>query len=500
MIYRAVLPAEGPLAFGPASVVSRRRLPAWLRALGLPGILAIAISLLGLSLRIEHALTFDGPNRGADYSAFMSGVAWIREHKERFDFNKGVNSQVQYSPPLWFAAAAVLQSLTGKERSIAGLAVVGWAVRQILLALMLRRIIPQRRWSILAALAINAVLPVSVLTDGKVNPEGLHTTLFTVAVYWLWRVEREVTRREGASKISAAVFGLFAGLAMLTKATAAVLPIACVAFVLWRAGGITRRDGLGAAWRRLLVPAMVAGVVWCAVAGWWIAPNVIKYGHPFPHTYNYETTFQKVPITYRRPLGWMLPFEWKEYLALPVIESGEHPRPNFWAQTITGTWSDAINRGFCRLPGEEKTSHVWGGYDPVWGGPSVWMTLRCVRVWALLLKIGLFLTLMAFGSTIYTGWRNLRTRGGEGSLVLPIVIALGGFFVMLFALSFPYDGDAVLNARYFLPLTTPMAACFGFGLARLERSPRPGARILLGATLAAIAAVAILVVDLRWGP
>jgi len=170
-----------PLAFGPASVVSRRRLPAWLRALGLPGILAIAISLLGLSLRIEHALTFDGPKRGADYSAFMSGVAWIREHKERFDFNKGVNSQVQYSPPLWFAAAAVLQSLTGKERSIAGLAVVGWAVRQILLALMLRRIIPQRRWSILAALAINAVLPVSVLTDGKVNPEGLHTTLFTVA-------------------------------------------------------------------------------------------------------------------------------------------------------------------------------------------------------------------------------------------------------------------------------------------------------------------------------
>jgi len=471
----------------------------WLRALGLPGILAIAISLLGLSLRIEHALTFDGPKRGADYAANMSGVYWIREHKERFHFHRGINSQVQYYPPLWFAAGAVVMTLTGSERSIAGLAVVGWAIRQILLALMLRRMIPERRWSILAALAINAVLPVSVLTDGKVNPEGLHTSLFTVAVYWLWRMEREATRREGITKISAAVFGVFAGLAMLTKATAAVLPMACVAFVLWRAGRVTRREGLGAAWRRLLVPAVVAGVAWCAVAGWWIGGNVIKYHHPFPHSYNYETTGQP-PVVYRRPLGWLLPLEWKDYLKLPVIEDGEHPRPNFWAQSITGTWSDALNRGLCRLPGAEKTSHVWGGQDSVWGGPSVWMTLRCVRVWALLLKIGLGLTLAAFLSTLYTGWRNLRTGGSEGSLVLPIVIALGGFFVMLFALTFPFDGDAVLNARYFLPLSTPIAACLGFGLARLERSRRPFPRILLGATLAAIAAVVILVVDLRWGP
>lgn len=477
-----------------------RRLPAWVRALGLPGILSIAISLLGLSLRIEHALTFDGPKRGADYGANMSGVHWIREHKTRFDFNKGINTQVQYYPPLWFAAGAVLLSLTGSERSIAGLAVAGWAIRQILLALMLRRMIPERRWSILAALAINAVLPVSVLTDGKVNPEGLHTSLFTVAAYMLWRMEREMARPDGVTKKTAILFGVFAGLALLTKATAAVLPIACVAVVLWRAARVKRMNGLRAAWRRLIAPAVVAGVAWSAVAGWWVGGNLIKYKHPFPHSYNYESgALAKTPVVYRRPLGWMLPLTWKDYLALPVIEDGEHPMPNFWAQSITGTWSDALNRGLCRLKGDEKTKHVWGGNDSVWGGPSVWMTLRCVHVWATLLKIGLAITLAAFLSTLYTGWRNLRSGGSEGSLALPVVIALGGFFVMMFTLTFPYDGDAVLNARYFLPLSTPMAACLGFGLARLERARRPSARVLLGATLAAIAAVAILVVQLRWG-
>jgi hypothetical protein len=70
---------------------------------------------------------------------------------------------------------------------------------------------------------------------------------------------------------------------------------------------------------------------------------------------------------------------------------------------------------------------------------------------------------------------------------------------MLFALTYVWDGEAVLNPRYFLPTSMPLAACFGFGLARLERSQDIRARILLGATLAAVAAEVILVVYIRWG-
>jgi hypothetical protein len=469
------------------------------RALGLPGILAVAISLLGLSLRIEHALTFDGPRRGADYAANMSGVRWMMKHHQTFDFRPGVNIQVNYYPPLWFAASGVLLSLTGSERSIAGLAVVGWVIRQLLLAMILRRMIPERRWSILAALAINAVLPVSVLTDGKVNPEGLHTTMFTVGVYFLWRVEREATTRpDGISRLTAFLFGLFAGLALLTKATASVLPLAAAVVLVWRANVTVKAGGWRVARKRLLAPAAIAAATWCAVVGWWVGPNLVKYKHPFPHSYAFDPP-NPLPVMYRRPIGWLMPFDWKDYLKQPVLVSGDFPRPNFWSLSITGTWTDALNRGLCRLTGGGYTDQVWGAQGTTWGGRSTWMSRQCIDTYAVLLKLGLWITFVSLLSTVYTGWRNLRSGGSEGSLVLPIVVLLGGFFVMLFALTYVWDGEAVINARYFLPGSTPMAACLAFGLARLERSRDLRGRIVLGATLAAIAAVAILVVYIRWG-
>jgi hypothetical protein len=477
-------PARGPRAI--------------LRALGLPGILAIAVSLLGLSLRIEHALTFDGPKRGADYAVNVSGMHWIRVHKQAFNFSPAVNPQVQYQPPLWFAAGGILYGLTRHERSIAALAVAGWAVRQLLLALMLRRLIPGRRWAMLGALAINAVLPVSVLTDGKVNPEGLHTTLFTAGVYCMWRMEREASRPDGISKATAALFGLFAGLALLTKATAAVLPITWAAVIAWRTSRVVRKAGWRAAWRRLGPPAATAGAVWLAIAGWWVVPNVIKHGHPFPHHWTLDRP-NDTPLSYRRPLGWALPFDWKPLLELPVLANGSEPRQNFWAVTVVGTWSDIYNRGFCRLPGGQRTSRVWGADDPVWGGPSVRMTLRCVDELATTAKIGLWITLAAVLGVLYTAGRHVRSNGGEGSLALPATIGFGIFFVMLFALTYPYDWDAVVNPRYLLPTSIPMSACLGFGLARLERGPEAWRRALLVITLAAIAAVGILVVHMRWG-
>jgi hypothetical protein len=468
------------------------------RKLGLPGILAIAISLLGLSLRIEHALTFDGPRRGSDYGANMSGVRWMMKHRTTFDFRPDVNSQVQYQPPLWFAMGGVLLSLTGSERSIAGLAVVGWVIRQALLALILRRMIPERRWSILAALAINAVLPVSILTDGKVNPEGLHSTLFTVGVYFLWRAEREASRPRGISRTTALLFGLFAGLALLVKATASILPIAATLVLVWRAKVTVTSQGWRAAGKGFLVPAAVAAATWSAIAGWWVVPNLLKYKHPFPHIYAFDPPNPQ-PILYRRPLGWMSPFDWKDYLEHPVLVSGDNPRPNFWSLSITGTWSDALNRGFCRLKGDKYTDQVWGAQGTTWGGRSTWVSLRCMDVFRWMLEIGRWLTLVALMSTVYMAWRNVRSGGSEGSLAFPVVVLLGGFFVMLFALTYVWDGEAVINARYFLPTSVPISVCLAFGLARFERSPTVRGRIVLGATLAAIAAMAFLVVYIRWG-
>lgn len=50
---------------------ARVRVSGW----GLPVWLALAVSALGLALRIEHAITFDGLGRGADYDRVL-GVAF----------------------------------------------------------------------------------------------------------------------------------------------------------------------------------------------------------------------------------------------------------------------------------------------------------------------------------------------------------------------------------------------------------------------------------------
>jgi hypothetical protein len=406
--------------------------------------------------------------------------------------------QVRYQPPLWYALGAVILALTGAERPIAFLALFGWVVRQLLLMRLLQRAIPKQRWSQLVALAINAFLPLSVLTDGKVNPEGFHTTLFMVALYALWCVEREACTPEGISKRTAAWFGVWSGVAVITKATAGVLPM--IGAVVFGAQMLRdrRRFGLGAVPRRVLVPAAFAGLAWLAIAGWWCGPNLVKYHHPFPHVWNLDPQ-PTAPVLYRRPLGWALPFEWRQYIDRPVIHSDHDPLPNFWAATITGTWADFYNRGFCRLRGGGFTNQVWGAeWGGKYGGPAWNVSLHCITLFQLLLAMGFLITPIA----VYASWfmlrRSVRTQGQRGSLALPVASVLVTFFVMLFALVFPYDDNAVLNPRYLLPIATPMAACWAIMLAEMRASDglRRAAHIVC---LSAVGIVGVLVLVERFG-
>lgn len=467
--------------------------------LSTPGLCAIAVSLLGLALRVEHALTFDGPKRGADYAVNVHGVYWMLEHWRPFDFTPQVSTQVGYQPPLWFATGALILKLTGHERPIAWLAVLGWVLRQFLLARMLRQAIPNHRWSSLVALAINAVLPLSVLTDGKLNPEGLHTSVFMVGVFALWRLEREAQSVTGMSLRWGIWLGVASGLAVLAKATGGLLPLAAAIVFGWQLwclrGGFNSRAKM----RALLKAAGAAGATWLVVAGWWCLPNVVKYHHPFPHIWNLSKHLPD-PVLYRRPLGWIMPFEWKEYLTFPVIFTTTEPRPNFWATSIVGTWTDIYNRGFCRLQGGGMTDHVFGanwgpGYGPEWH-----MSWQCIGLFVKLAWVGLVLSVESMIAVGYVTWTHVRSKGRAGSLALPVVIGLVTFFVMLFALVYPFDDNVVLNPRYLLPAATPMSACLGIALAELPVSVSRRTKMLLQAlTLISIGAVTILVVYERWG-
>jgi hypothetical protein len=81
---------------------------------------------------------------------------------------------------------------------------------------------------------------------------------------------------------------------------------------------------------------------------------------------------------------------------------------------------------------------------------------------------------------------------------LPVTIVLGVFFLGLFGLTYPYDTYAVVNPRYLLPVSTPMSACLGLMLARME-SGSWKAMIVRSSLFVAIALVAALVVYERWG-
>ena len=459
-------------------------------------LLMLAVSVLGFSLRLEHALTFDGPVRGSDYDAHLAGVRWMLQHRRPFSFSPDLgqyNWSIGYQPPFWYAIGGLVLRLTHVERAIAYVAVAGWGIRQLVLARILRQAIPASRWSTLTALTINAVLPISVLTDGKVNPEGLHSTLFTISLYLLWRMERQALRPSGISLGTAAAFGGFAGLAVLTKATASVLPIAAGIALAWRASRSFKQDEWGSIWRRLGRPVFLAAAVWCAVAAWWCGPNIVKYGHPFPHTWDRETPSAEpvlaAPALYRRPFGWAMPFYWREYLKTPVIRSTEVPLPNLWAVFVSGTWSDFYNRGFCRLKGDGVDNDFWGGW-PVSG--------RCLRLFSALACVGCLISLFAVFAVLRTAWSHIQSDGQDGSLALPVAISLAVFFLSLFALVYPYDEAAVLNPRYLLPGSTAISACVGMALHRLESGDRK-ARIVRGLIFAAIGVVAVLVVYERWG-
>ena len=472
---------------------STQRVRDYVGRIGVAGWVALGVTLLGFILRIEHAHTFDGPGRGSDYASNVQGVRWMLKNMRPFNFTNEVGWSVKYQPPLWSAVGALILKLTNSERAIAYVAVLGWAIRQWLLARIMKQVAPHRSWAAVAALSISAVLPISVLTDGKVNPENYHTTLFTIAVYFLWRMERQAQGVSGISLVTAALFGLFAGLSILTKGTASVLLMAAAIMLVWQTLRLKAQVDWAAIRRRLFAPTIVAAVVWCGVSGWWIWPNIVRFHHPFPHTWDTDTPKQEptlaLPFFYRRPLGWALPFEWKEYAELPINRDGKRPRPNFWATSVSGTWTDWYNRGFCRLPGAVATTDVWGGWP---------VTERCVSVYQKLFWAGAAMTVMAVLAVGHTLKNHLKTWGRQGSLVLPSIIVLGILFPGLFALAYPYDHAAVLNPRYFLPVSMPMAACLGIALAQWQAWPRK--RILAhAAVFAAIACIAVLVVYERFG-
>jgi hypothetical protein len=438
------------------------------------GWLLWSVTILGFALRLEHALTFDNFHRASDYDVHLQGVRWMQEHWRPFFHSPSVNYQVRSYPPLWYFVSALILGVRDNERLLVTLSVSGWVMRHAVLWLLLRKAIPAHRLSQLAALSIHALLPLSVLVDGKINPEGLHSGIFALALYALWRLERQSQTPSGMSLTTAGVFGAIAGLALLAKISGAMLlPMALAVFGLHGLRWL-RREGASAAWRRVALPALVAGMAWCAVAGYWSGHNLVELGHPFPHVWHLEgrsaNPILAEPTLYRRPLGWALPFEWKGLWHVPIIRDTSVPRPNFWATEVIGTWTDVYNRGFCRLEGGSIDHGFWGGrHNFMNQGSDAWgVSERCVEWFASMAHVGVWISGAAVLALFWCLWRSVSSWGRRGTLAVPLVPLVCTASAMHFALAYPYDHTAVLNPRYLLSQVMPMSAGLGLALAELQ--------------------------------
>src|SRR5688572_22937498 len=316
------------------------RLLGTLRRVSVWSWLALAVFLLGSALRLEHALTFDHAKRASDFPAHIVGVQWVEEHWSPFYNSPTAHWQVRAYPPLWYFLSALILMVTDNVRWLVSMSLIGWLLRHAVLWRILNEALPDRPWARLSGLTIHAVLPLAVLVDGKVNPEGLHSGIFALAVFALWRMERQAQTPAGISVATGIAFGAAAGLALLAKLTGAMLLVVAAPVFAWFSFARMRRFGPGALWKGLAVPACAAALAWCAIAGFWAGTNLYRQGHPFPQVLQLDGP-QIYPILgepelYRRPLGWALPFEWSQYWEFPILRTVAEPRPNFWAVEVIG--------------------------------------------------------------------------------------------------------------------------------------------------------------------
>lgn len=317
----------------------------------------LASTALGLAMRVANARTIHGYGRVSDFVTTVSALdRMIRDHQL---LDPGGAEQNAYHGPLWYVLAAPVLylsdslALAGWERFALPaivMSVGAWLVRQWILSAAMSEALSNAPWARVIALSLHAVLPVSVYQDSVLYNEAFHATLFAAALLYLLRLERA-----GPSALrtrDAALFGIFAGLGMITKTTSLLLPLTAVALLIaWMYWARQR-------WPLVVAQAGKAGLAaffsWILTAGWWCAWNLARFGHPFPHQYDIRrvAVLQNhpqlaVPLLYHRPLGWFLPFD----TSLFTSPYAPWMPPNFWVQMLASTWVDDINHGFCRMTG-----------------------------------------------------------------------------------------------------------------------------------------------------
>lgn len=417
------------------------------------------------------------PELGYDFDAHWSYAEWLRRD---WTMPRLEDHRLANHPPLYYALLAGVMQLGGGPATAQATSVVAGIVRVAVLWIALERWFPDNHLARRVALALAAVLPVSVLLDGTVSGETPCATLVMVA---LLLVPAAFTAgRRGL--IAGAALGLVLGVATLVKVSAVTLPgafgVAILAQCLFDG-----RDG----WRgraRRLGPWVAAAVVFLGVTGWYFAWNHAIYGKPIVTFFDtpglrYMPATFVTPVYFRRSLEFYLGWS-GDIHTYPYFPSASLDHARFFPQLVASTFVDYYNHQFAA---------------PRPGVTEMLVNARPLPTPALGLARASMLAGVLIAAVTAVTWAVASARAWRTSdwmtiafLLVPLTGIAGQAY---YAQLYPHDWLAVIKGAYVLYAMAPLYAVFGAGTAWLARR----SKILAAVPVAAVMTVGIYTVWCR---
>jgi hypothetical protein len=401
---------------------------------------------LGVVLRLTMLTRYD-PVTGYDFESHWKYIEWFRTNTALPDI---MYSRETHQAPLFYFLAGRILRLGGTVQAVAALSVVAGVLRLGVLAAGLRLFLPTQKIARLFALALAAVLPASVHLDGMVNCEALAGLWAALLILFAALAFRQEGRRR---YLFAALAGLFAGLAVLTKISSLAI-IGALGVVV----AVELAVAAGVPWRKRLAlasPFLVALAVAGLVSGWYFAHNRRAYGKAVVSSYDGRDGaalkgYEQVPLLKRRSplylLGWTL-----DIYKAPRWPSGYQPNPFLFPVLVASSFADYYQYHFAPSPrGLERAPHAM----PT---PTAHRLAQASVVGGTV--IALF-TVVAWGAVLV--WAVRRRRWAELSLLLCPLFGLFG--QIWYAWAYPADWEGPVKGVLMQFSALPLYGLFGLAV------------------------------------
>jgi len=416
--------------------------------------LECAILLFGVLLRVSMITNY-GHNWNYDSNEHWDVVEWVVKHHTVPNTESAFES---FHPPLWYMIAAGLISLGWTRPEVVYFSVGCGVLRLLVIWVGLELWLPGKRWARVTALALAAVLSVSVHLDGMIYNEPLSCLLHAI----LLAIFPLALKPERAGRLPLVIMlGLLMGFALLTKVSALVT----LGALLAGAGLqllLTQRK-LRERVSTVLSFSLLLGIT-LTVCGWYYMQNIHQYNRPFLTSFNLRSQNWLVaeaetkPLLERRPLGFVL--GWGEDIYKnPYRPAALRPFPRFFPVAVASSAVDYWGFGY-------------PGYDTTRQGQAAGMRPPAeVREVARASVVGgtvVFFSMLAAGvAAAYTVWRR-RDYARLAILMAPLFTLIAALH---FAVSCPVDDYGVVKGVYLMFTAPPLFALFGLAVDWARKQP-----------------------------